>query len=635
MAQQAPSAAVGHALETLDMTVKGAKAYERDDLADRLTRARRLLTDSTITVHVVGEFKQGKSSLINALLTAPICPVDDDIATSVPTEVRYASQVAASASFDSAPGSGGPGWTEPISPSEIASYASEAGNPGNTRRLRAVTIGIDRPLLSGGLVLIDTPGVGGLGSVHNATTIGSLPQSHAVLFVSDASQELTYAELRFLRTVQDLCPNIVMIMTKTDLYPHWARIRDLNANHLRRAGVELEIIPVSSEIRQVAARSADKALNNESAFPVLVNHLHQVIANAERVALDSTVSHITRALDQLEIALAAQNDTLVAPQNAARIIATLERTKQRADALRERSSKWQLVLQDGFADINSDVEFDLRQRSRTVLHEAEAAIDDGDPAKNWTEFEEWLRQRLAGEALENYGMFVRRAKEVAAQVGQHFELAESQIVTARDVSAPIEKLRDFTVDSAFVEKKAKGAGLAAMQKGYGGVLMFTMLPAMLGLAVPLPIGLAAGVLMGGFGLKEQRKQQLERRRNEAKNTVRRFVDEFNMQIGKDSRDAIRHVQRELRNAWSDRVSELQRSTADGLAAAQQAAQSTENDASARERLENDRKSMAMLRARVADLQAHLDRAQAAVEKAQAEQRARELTNAAANPSGVA
>lgn len=632
--QQAPSAAAGHALETLDMTVKGAKAYEREDLADRLSRARRLLTESTITVHVVGEFKQGKSSLINALLTAPICPVDDDIATAVPTEVRYASEVSASATFASAPGSGGPGWTEAISPSDIASYVSEAGNPGNDRKLKAVTVGIDRPLLSGGLVLVDTPGVGGLGSVHNATTIGSLPQSHAVLFVSDASQELTFAELRFLRTVQELCPNVIMVLTKTDLYPHWTRIRDLNQNHLRRAGVDIEIIPVSSEIRQIAARSADKDLNNESGFPVLVRRLHEIIAGAERLALDATITHVVRALDQMDIAVAARREALVDPANAARIVSSLQRTKDRADALRERSSKWQLVLQDGFADINSDIEHDLRTRSRTVLHEAEAAIDAGDPAKNWTEFEEWLRQRLAGEALENYAMFVRRAKEVAVAVGEHFELAENQIVTARDVSAPIEKLRDFSVDSAFVEKKAKGAGLAAMQKGYGGVLMFTLLPSMLGLAVPLPVGLAAGALIGGFGYKEQRKQQLERRRGDAKNTVRRFVDEFNLQIGKDSRDAIRHVQRELRNAWSDRVSELQRSAADGLAAAQKAVQSSESDASTRERIEADVKSMAMLRARVADVQAHLERAQQAIEKAQAEQRARDLAAKASAASAA-
>ena len=41
-------------------------------------------------VLVVGEFKQGKSQLVNALVNAPVCPVDDDIATAVPTVVRHA-----------------------------------------------------------------------------------------------------------------------------------------------------------------------------------------------------------------------------------------------------------------------------------------------------------------------------------------------------------------------------------------------------------------------------------------------------------------------------------------------------------------------------------------------------------------
>ena len=98
--QQAPSATARHALETLDVAIQGTRAYGREDLAERLSSARRLLTDSTVMVHVVGEFKQGKSSLVNALLTAPICPVDDDIATAVSTEVRYAEQVCASANVN-------------------------------------------------------------------------------------------------------------------------------------------------------------------------------------------------------------------------------------------------------------------------------------------------------------------------------------------------------------------------------------------------------------------------------------------------------------------------------------------------------------------------------------------------------
>ncbi|MDQ4119454.1 MAG: dynamin family protein [Actinomycetota bacterium] len=601
------SAAAKHVLETLDMTIKGARAYDRPDLADRLSTARHLLETPTVTVHVVGEFKQGKSSLINALLTAPVCPVDDDIATAVPTEIRYATELAASATFDSAPGSNGAGWTETIPAADIASYVSEAGNPGNERRLRSVTVGLARQLLSTGLVLIDTPGVGGLGSVANASALSSLPQSHAVLFLTDASQELTAAELGFLRTVRELCPRVLLVVTKTDLYPEWARILDLDLGHLRRKEIDVEGIAVSSEIRSLAAKDADQELNAESGFPDLVRRINDVLAGSERIAIDSTVTHVRSALDQMRVAATARRDALLDPENAAELVARLTEAKEKADALRERSSKWQLLLQDGFADIASDVDFDLRDRARKALHEAEAAIDDGDPVKNWEEFENWFRQRLAGEALENYALFVRRAKEVAGTVGEHFELEESEIVTAREVHAPIELLESFTVDSDFVEKKAKGAGMAAFQKAFSGFLMFTMLTSVAALSVPTPFGLLPALLMGRSGFRDERKRQLEKRRNDAKQAIRRFVDEFQMQVGKDSRDAIRHVQRELRTAWTERVTELQRSAAAGLAAAQESVKTGENDVGARERIEKDMASLDMLRARLDDLASHLER----------------------------
>ena len=606
--QQAPSGAARHALETLDLAIQGTRAYEREDLAERLASARRLLTDSTVMVHVVGEFKQGKSSLVNALLMAPICPVDDDIATAVSTEVRYAEKVCASASFESLEGSDGAGWTETISPSEIASYVSEAGNPGNTRRLRSVTVGIDRPLLASGLALVDTPGVGGLGSIQNAAALSTLPQSHAVLFVSDASQELTAAELRFLGTVQDLCPTVVMILSKTDLYPHWEQVLRLDRAHLERRRIAMEVLPLSSEVRGRAARTSDQEMNIESGFPPLVRRLGEVVTGAERLALDAVAAHVLSAVDQLEVVARAHRAALIDPEALDALIGELTAAKQRADALRERSAKWQQLLQDGFSDIASDIDFDLRDRSRTVLHEAEETISEGDPAKNWEEFEAWLRQRLAAEALENYAIFVRRAKEVAATVSEHFALAEADVIRVHEVAAPVELIDQFAVDSNFVGRKNKGAGLATFQKAYSGMLMFTMLTHLAGLTLfPmfLPvIGLAPAMLMGRAGLMDDRRRKLEQRRAEAKVTVRRFVDDFNLQVGKDSRDAVRHVQRELRSACADRVTELQRSASEALAAAQTSVASTESASKQRERIDSDLATLASLRARMDDLAAH-------------------------------
>src|SRR5262245_40607810 len=85
----ARSASVQKALSVVNLGVQAATAYKRPDLANRLGSAKKRLLDPSFHVFVVGEFKQGKSSPVNALLNAPVCPVDDDIATSAPTAVRY------------------------------------------------------------------------------------------------------------------------------------------------------------------------------------------------------------------------------------------------------------------------------------------------------------------------------------------------------------------------------------------------------------------------------------------------------------------------------------------------------------------------------------------------------------------
>ena len=81
-----PVGAVERALSTI-------ARYDRPDLDERLRISRARVLDGRVRVLVVGEFKQGKSMLVNGLVGAPVCPTFDDIATAVPTMVRYAETV--------------------------------------------------------------------------------------------------------------------------------------------------------------------------------------------------------------------------------------------------------------------------------------------------------------------------------------------------------------------------------------------------------------------------------------------------------------------------------------------------------------------------------------------------------------
>jgi hypothetical protein len=596
------SAAARFAGETLDQMVAGAQTYGREDLVARLGGARQLLSGSALMVYVVGEFKQGKSSLVNALLGTDVCPVDDDVATAVPTVLNYGENEGATAVYEPYNRDGGSGWTEDIALGDLPAYVSESGNPGNRKRLRSVHVAINRGLLSGGLTVVDTPGVGGLGSLGNAMTASELPRAHAVLMVSDASQELTEAEIRFARTAVELCPTVLFALTKIDLYPRWRRILELDVEHLGGVGVRPDVFAVSSRHRCDAVATSDEELNVESGFPPLIDRLRAVGADAERTALRAVGAHLRTAVTALRATVAAKAAALSDPERATELTAELARARDRADAVASQTARWQQILADGFADVAADLEYDLRARARRVLAEVDQLINQQDPVKTWADIEATLRARLSEVAVENYAEFAHATRDLAQRVGEHFELAEAQIVRIQVAAAPIEKVESLSMGTTTAPERGKlVTGITTLQQSYTGLMMFSMLRGLAALAIPTPVGLVAGLLMGGSGLAGARKQALEQRRAAARSNVRTFVDEYQQAVTKDARDAVRHAQRELRDRYGERAEELRRSAVEAFNAAQDAAASGQTEAEQLARVRQDLESISALRSRTEQL----------------------------------
>jgi GTPase SAR1 family protein len=566
-----PSVSLQRAREALRVMVAAANAYQRGDLVQRLRAAQQRMDEPEVRILVVGEYKKGKSSLINQLLNAPVCPVDDDVATAVPTVVRYGESLAVSAVTESGDGQSAP---ESISIEELPEYVTELGNPGNQRRVRFVEITVPRKTLGGGLILVDTPGVGGLGSAHTAATVGALPTADAVLLVSDASQEFTEPELQFVRTARELCPNLLGVLTKVDFYPEWRRILQLDVEHLKNFGLAFDLLPVSSALRKHALAEGDQELNAESGYPALVARLQVIVSGGEELIIRSAVHDILWVVAQLESMLGAERSALADPERATQLAAGLTETKERADRLRSETARWQQTLNDGIADLTADLDYDLRTRTRAVVREAEEAIDGEGSAEDWDEFEAWLYRRATAEVVENYALLGRRAGELADRVAEHFGAAEAEIVLAGSIEAPTEEVGALSVAS---RPRAGTQGLAsqgmtALRSAYGGVAMFGMLGGLAGLAFLNPLTLTVGLLMGRKAIKDQKERELASRRQEAKNAVRKYVDDVNFQMSKDSKDTVRRVQRALRDTFQTRADELQRSTSEALLAAQRAVQ---------------------------------------------------------------
>jgi GTPase SAR1 family protein len=561
--------------KVLDLGVQAATAYQRPDLADRLQRLRRNVGKPDVQVVVVGEFKQGKSSLINALVNAKVCPVDDDIATAVPTVIRYGDEKKAKAFTTPIDAPASEASEFPIPFEEVPKYATELGSGDPSLAVKGVEIELPRKLLGNGLVLVDTPGVGGLGSAHATAALGALSVADAALFISDASQEFTRAEIDFLKQASDLCPQVVCLMTKTDFYPAWRRVLELNQGHLRNEGFSLQIIPVSSLLRTEAVRRNDRELNAESGFAELVRTLNtDVVGGAAKVLRRRAHQDLVGVCDQLAGQFEAERSALNDPENAAEIVNKLEQTKGRSEELRGALAKWSTTLTDGVADLNADIDFDFRQRIRTITAEADAAIANSDPLDTWAEFEPWLVNRVSYDVVSNYRYLTERAGGLSEEVSSHFELAGGELLEGLDIHNPTAVLARVGADpDANLEGTTAGAkGLTMLRGGYSGFLMFSLVGSLILPVLWVPAGgTAIGLLMGRKTLKDEKERQLTQRRAQARNSVRRYCDEVSFEVNKDSRDTLRRIQRQMRDHYSSRAEELHKSTAEALKAANDAA----------------------------------------------------------------
>jgi hypothetical protein len=552
--------------------------YGRPDLDGRLRAARARLVDERTRVLVVGEFKQGKSLLVNGLVGAPVCPTFDDVATAVPTVVRHADAVEVTLVRPD-------GERVTVPADSLADHVCEQGNPGNREGWDHAEVGLPRPVLTGGLEIVDTPGVGGLSSVHGAATTAALPEADAVLLVSDAAQEYTAPELEFLAHAASVCPNVACVITKTDLHPQWRRIVELDRAHLAAAGITAEVFAVSSTLRWHAVISGDAEVNAESGFPELVAFLRRrVLGQADRLARRAVVHDVLAVTEQIVAGLAAERTAQQDPAAVAALTRELTAAQEHATALKERSARWQQTLNDGIADLNADIDYDLRDRMKEISRLAEdELLAGGDPAKVWDQFAAWVQQEVAAAASANFIWATQRVRALARQVAEHFTDDRDHRLPAlrNDPSDAIRSVRAMVAPTAEAQSLGTKA-LTGLRGGYSSMLMFGMVGTFLGFAsVVNPLGIGAAVLMSGKAIGDERKRLVTRRQNEAKAAMRRYVDDVTFQVAKDSRDRLRAVQRDLRDHFTAQADQLKRSLLESQQAAERAVKASRAEREAR------------------------------------------------------
>jgi hypothetical protein len=393
-----------------------------------------------------------------------------------------------------------------------------------------------------------------------------------MVFVTDASQELTGPEIEFLRAAVGRCANAVCVLTKTDLYPEWRRILEVDRGHLRDAGLDIAVVPVSSFLRMAAADDHEMLL--ESGFPALVDFLlGTVVPSGTTKSVETAEAEVEFIAAQLEDQMRAEQQVLDRPDEAEQVVERLDVAREKSKKLVAPNSTWQQMLSDGIQDLVANVEFDLQERLRAVLRDAETIIEEGDPRKTWLDIEVWLRRQVVEAAVANYDRMAELADELAANVSSAFDFAAGEITSASKITVT-DGLAHIRMATAASLESPGGRVASMLMAGRTATLIPMVIVGALGhLLLPVIAAPIAVFLAGGIGqkvIKDERRRQVAYRQQQAKGAARKYVDEVAFMVSKDSRDALRATQRALRDDFQNRAAALQRSSEAAFLAAQKA-----------------------------------------------------------------
>lgn len=249
---------------------------------------------------ILGEFKRGKSTLVNALLGANVLPTGVIPLTSITTVILYGDQPHISVLFQD-------GRRDELEISELAKYVTERGNPKNTFAVDLVEVRYPSPLLKDSVRVVDTPGTGSVNLHNTETTYSFLPEADAALFVLSADQPASINELKFLNDAKDWIEKFFFVQNKIDILTEEERketLEFLTRSLTEQLGNAPVVYPVSARhalsCKLENKDDADFRKLEEEIFVFLSNEKGRIFVESVKVKIERLANE-ARQLLELEI----------------------------------------------------------------------------------------------------------------------------------------------------------------------------------------------------------------------------------------------------------------------------------------------------------------------------------------------
>jgi predicted GTPase len=301
-------------------------AEEARNLAARVSEGRFYLA-------CIGQFKRGKSTLINALVGEPVLPVGFVPVTAVPTVIRYGPHKKARVQFRDGK------WRE-VDASDLEQYVSEEHNPENTKGVGGAEVFVSSALLSTGMCLVDTPGLGSVFTGNTAATQAFIPHIDAALVVVGADPPLAGEELALVEAVGRQVQNLILVLNKAD---RATEAEKAAAVDFTREVLEKRLQRYVGPVFEVSALERLLDHGPERDWGKLLEALEQLVRGSGRQLIQAACERgVERLSEQLTAIISEEREALERPiEESERRIATMKETIVEAErSMRELEFLW-------------------------------------------------------------------------------------------------------------------------------------------------------------------------------------------------------------------------------------------------------------------------------------------------------
>jgi len=450
------------AITALERVAEVAAARGDHAAAERARAIIGRLRADLFNLAVVGQFKRGKTTLINALLGRDLLPAAVVPLTSVVTIIEHGVTEGVIVHFID-------GSSRETAACELTDYVTERGNASNRRGVSAAVVRLPCPLLSTGLRIIDTPGVGSVHTHNTETAYAFIPHVDAAVFLVTADPPVSQAELQFLHDLRKEVERIFFVQNKIDQVAPEDRRESLDFSRAQLASAlgenEVRMFSLSARDALAAKLTGNAQSLEESGLGEFEVALAEFIRSEKSETAVSAALHAVASLvRQQQAAIALERAALAMPleeleEKRARFEAYLSQMRQtREDSrhllraaserlvsevvdrdLAELQGKHRPILIAGLkrtAQENSDLSgHALLDRLNDYVRSSIEAVYE-----NWIAREEQRVTEALHEAVDRFNSQINHALSELARISSELFHAEVGDLT---VSADLAGHREF------------------------------------------------------------------------------------------------------------------------------------------------------------------------------------------------